>query len=102
LIYTNPNSGASSGSLYVTPRSIGTSPAPVVTFLTASGAPVAQIRLRPDARIDLVDSHGSRVDISNTSWLPDHTTRVDWCQVTTDTSTTVTVWIYIGLNIEAW
>lgn len=104
LVYANPNVGASSGSVYLTPHAVESGAATVVGLKQGSSAKsfLARVRLRSDYRLDIVDVGGVQQAISKAIWSPGQRMRLDWQQIGDGTNVEMKVWAYTGANVEGW
>ncbi|MGI8701852.1 MAG: alkaline phosphatase D family protein [Nocardioidaceae bacterium] len=105
LIYANPATSASSGSVYVTPHSVSPSSAATLVALMSAASPpttLARVRLRSDGRFDVLDAAGTRLAMSRPVVKPGERFRLDWQQQLVGDVVQLTVWAYLSPNVEGW
>lgn len=105
LVYDNPSTVGSSGSVYVTPHNVAVdSPASVLALLPdASGdQPIVRVRLREDGSVEIVDVNDAVLALSDVLWATDRSLRLDWEQLWDGSAVHLTVWLYTSPQVEGW
>lgn len=104
LIYANPSTTGSSGSVYLRPGDVAPGQAvPVVSLLAdlTGASTITQVRLLSEG-LDVIDSDGTVLAQMAASSVRGTTIRLDWQQVWDGSNLEMLVWLYPSLLGEGW